>query len=49
MLPKLVGIDSISCCSLAFSATAVRCRLFGGGKTVAITRQCREADIGDAA
>ena len=36
MLPKLFGIDSISCCSFDFSATAVRCRLLGGGKTVAI-------------
>ena len=39
MLPRLSGIESMSCCSRAFSATAMHCRLLGGGTTVAIVRR----------
>ena len=39
MLPRLSGIESMSCCSRAFSATAMHCRLLGGGTIVAIVRR----------
>ena len=39
MLPRLSGIESMSCCSLALSATAMHCRLLGGGTIVAIVRR----------
>lgn len=40
--PRSSGIVSISCCSLAFLASAVHCRLLGGGIIVAMADTCAD-------